>query len=149
MADSYTSLFYHLIFSTKNRETWLDEEVRTRLYPYLGGIARTNRWTSLAVGGAEDHTHMLVLLPPSVAVAKAVQLLKGGSSHWLHETMPGKTGGWQDGYGAFSVSRSMVEDVKAYIAGQLEHHRQVPFMEEYRTFLQRHGIEVDERYIWG
>ena len=149
MADSYTSLFYHIVFSTKNREAWLDEEVRNRLYPYLGGIARSNSWTSLAVGGAEDHVHMLVLLPPSIAVAKAVQLLKGGSSHWLHEAMPSKTAGWQDGYGAFSVSTSMVEEVKRYIAGQLEHHRHMPFMEEYRAFLQRHGIEIDERYIWG
>jgi REP element-mobilizing transposase RayT len=149
MGNTYTSLNYHIIFSTKDREGWMSAAIRERLHPYFGGIARENAFTCLLAGGTEDHVHILAAIPPALAVAKAVQLLKGGSSHWLHEQFPQETGSWQDGYGAFTVSRSMVEQVEHYIAGQLDHHRRLSFQEEYREFLKRHDIEIDERYVWG
>ena len=150
MANTYTSLHCHVIFSTKNREPWLTEPIRKRLWPYLGGIARENQMKALEVGGVSDHVHILVSIPPTLAVAKAVQLIKGGSSHWIKETFPNTaTFSWQDGYGAFSVSESQLEAVAEYIRHQEEHHRTKSFTEEYRAFLARHQIEYDERFLLG
>ncbi len=151
MANSYTSLFVHTIFSTHNREPVLTTTaVRNRLWPYMGGIARQNRIKALSVGGTADHAHMLVSIPASIAVAKVVQLIKGGSSKWLHENISALRGfAWQEGYGAFSVGASQVDEVVAYIARQEEHHRIKSFQEEYLSFLKEYGIEYDERYVWG
>ena len=88
MANTYTSLHYHVVCSTKNREPFLGEAIRDRLFAYLGGIARENKMTALEIGGVADHVHLLLSIPASLALSKAVQLLKGGSSHWLKETFP-------------------------------------------------------------
>jgi putative transposase len=88
MANTYTSLHYHVVFSTKNRQPFLTEAVRDRLFAYLGGIARENGMNALGVGGIADHVHLLLSIPAPLAVSKAVQLIKGGSSHWLKETFP-------------------------------------------------------------
>jgi REP element-mobilizing transposase RayT len=150
MANTYTSLHYHIVFSTKNREPWLTAPMRERLWPYLGGIARENHMTALEVGGVSDHVHVLVSIPPTVAVAKAVQLMKGGSSHWLKSEFRSLAGfAWQDGYGAFTVSESQIGTVRAYIRNQAEHHRTKTFAEEYRALLERHHVEFDERYWLG
>jgi REP element-mobilizing transposase RayT len=104
----------------------------------------------LQIGGIEDHVHVLLGASPVLAPAKIVQLIKGGSSAWIQETFPPLKGfGWQDGYSAFTVSRSDLPSVMEYIQGQREHHRTKSFQEEYRELLKRHGIEFDERYIWG
>jgi len=150
MANTYTSLHYHIVFSTKNREPWLREDVRARLWPYLGGISRENKLKAMMIGGVADHVHLVVSIPPSVSVSKAIQLIKGGSSHWLKENFPELVQyAWQDGYAAFSVSRSQLDSVAAYVAGQEEHHRKKTFAEEYRAFLSRHEIVFDERYVLG
>lgn len=150
MANTYTSLNYHVVFSTKNREPFLCDEIRERLWPYLGGIARENAMRAFAIGGVADHVHLLLAIPPTMSVAKAVQLIKGGSSHWVKETFAEMTSfAWQDGYGAFTVSESQIAAVKEYIQQQAEHHRRKSFAEEYREFLQRHQIELDERYLLG
>jgi putative transposase len=105
MANTYISLHYHIVFSTKGREPWLSESVRDRLWPYLGGIARENGMTALEVGGVSDHVHLLISVRASMPVSKAAQVIKGGSSHWIKDTFRPLAGfGWQDGYGAFSVS---------------------------------------------
>jgi REP element-mobilizing transposase RayT len=105
---------------------------------------------ALAIGGTEDHMHILLSLPATLPVAKAIQLIKGGSSKWVHETFPShKDFAWQEGYGAFSVSISQVEATITYIKTQEEHHRKKTFEEEFLTFLKKHGIEYDERYILG
>lgn len=150
MANTYTSLHYHIVFSTKNRELWIEPDVEQRLWAYLGGIAKQNKMKPLQIGGIEDHVHVLLGAPPVLAPAKIVQLLKGGSSAWIHETFPHMKGfGWQDGYGAFTVSKSNVPSVSEYLQGQRQHHRTKSFQEEYRALLERHEIEYDERYIWG
>ena len=150
MANTYTSLNYHIVFSTKNRELWLIEPVRERLWPYLGGIARENGMKALEIGGLADHVHMIVSVPASMALSKAVQLIKGGSSPWIKESFPNMASfAWQDGYGAFTVSESQLDTVRDYIRRQPEHHRTKTFAEEYRAFLERHGIEFDERYLFG
>jgi len=148
MANTYTSLHYHVIFSTKNRQPFLAEAIRDRVFAYLGGIARENGMNALEVGGVADHVHLLVSIPASLAVSKAVQLIKGGSSHWLKEAFPNMvTFAWQDGYAAFTVSQSQLDGVQAYIRSQPEHHRTKTFVEEYRAFLARHCVEYDERYL--
>lgn len=120
------------------------------MWAYLGGIARENDMVALKVGGVEDHVHVVVNLRPTLAPSKAVQALKAGSSKWIHETFPAlSTFGWQDGYGAFSVSKSNLPGVLMYVEQQREHHRTKTFQEEYRAFLDKHDIAYDQRYLWG
>src|SRR5215213_991914 len=150
MANTYTSLHYHIVFSTKNRVKNISERIERRVWAYLGGVARKHRMTALQVGGYEAHVHALVIAPPSVAPSQAVQFLKGESSRWMHEEFPELRGfAWQDGYGAFTVGKSNLSQVIRYIQTQREHHRKRTFQEEYLEFLQRHGVEYDEQYVWG
>ncbi len=153
MANTYASLFTHVIFSTKNREVFIHRDIEARVWAYLGGIARENGFIAACVGGIENHVHLLLSLPPDLAVSKAVQLLKGGSSAWIKQAFPKvptlRDFAWQDGYAAFSVSKSQVEEVRRYIESQREHHRVKTFEEEYRAFLSKHQIVCDEKYLLG
>jgi len=149
MPQSYASLHYHLVFSTKHREPMITPDLQPRLYEYLGGILRGHQSVLLAAGGMPDHVHLLVGMSKELAVAKALQLIKANSSKWVHETFPEhQSFAWQAGYGAFTVSYSNLGRVKAYIAQQPEHHRVRTFQDEFLAFLKRHGIEYDERYVW-
>ncbi|MCA9172597.1 MAG: IS200/IS605 family transposase [Planctomycetales bacterium] len=149
MANTYTSLDYHFVFSTKNREPWIHVDIEQRIWEFLGGIARANKIKPVQIGGIEDHVHAVLGIPPSIPVSKTAQLIKGGSSKWIHDTLALPQFAWQDGYGAFSVSRSRLTEVVNYVANQREHHRTRTFADEYRTLLKRHGIDCDERYLWG
>ncbi|HEX5470677.1 MAG TPA: IS200/IS605 family transposase [Lacipirellulaceae bacterium] len=150
MSHSYVSALFHCVFSTKERRKTITAELQERLWPYMGGIARENKMRALTIGGIEDHVHLLLSIPSTLSVAKSLQLIKGGSSKWVHDTFPKFIGfEWQEGYGAFSVGMSQVPDTTAYIANQREHHRTKTFQEEFIAFLERHGIEYDSRYIWG
>src|SRR6266480_676342 len=121
---SYTSCLVHCVWSTKNREPCLSPDLRGRLSPYLGGIAKQNQMKTLAIGGVADHVHVLISLPATISVSKAMQLLKGNSSKWIHETFPElRSFAWQEGYGAFSISVSGIDETRAYIRDQEEHHR--------------------------
>jgi len=149
MSHSYVSNFVHYIFSTKERRPEIDPELESRLWPYIGGIARKNDMKALAVGGISDHLHALVSLPATLSVAKAIQLIKGGSSKWIHDEFPEhRTFAWQEGYGAFSVSASQIEAVKSYIHNQKEHHRRKTFQEEFLEFLDKHGVDYEPRYVF-
>ncbi|MEO7724605.1 MAG: IS200/IS605 family transposase [Chthoniobacterales bacterium] len=104
---SYSSSLFHCVFACKGREALLTSDLRTRLWPYLGGIARENSMRALAVGGVADHVHILLSLPATMPLAKAMQLLKGNSSKWIHETFPALHHfAWQEGHGAFSIGVS-------------------------------------------
>ena len=150
MANTFTSLHYHLVFSTKNRTPWIAPEIETRIWQYLGGIARENQMKALCIGGVDDHVHILLGVPATMAISKAVQLIKGGSSKWIHETFEDLSQfAWQDGYGAFTVSNSNLEAAGRYIRKQREHHRKMSFAEELAVFLVRHEIAFDERYLLG
>jgi REP element-mobilizing transposase RayT len=150
MANTYASLHYHIIFSTKNRERHISREIQQRVWAYIGGVARTHKMTALQVGGVEDHIHALVTAPATLSPSQIAQFLKGDSSKWIHEELPALHDfAWQDGYGGFTVSKSNLPVVIRYIQGQSEHHRKKTFQEEYLEFLKRHGIEYDERYVWG
>ena len=112
----------------------------------MGGIARENGAKALAIGGVEDHVHLLLSIPATLAVAKAIQLVKGASSKWVHDTFPEHClFAWQEGYGAFSIGISGVEDTTKYIQIQAEHHRKMTFREEIEVFLKKHGMEYVER----
>ncbi len=107
MPHSYVSALYHCVFSTKERRKEITEELQERLWPYMGGIARENKMRALAIGGVEDHVHLLLSIPSILSIAKAMQLIKGASSKWVHDTFPEhKSFEWQEGYGAFSVGIS-------------------------------------------
>ena len=139
----------HCTFSTKGRFPFISAELEARLWPYAGGIARENRMKALAIGGTADHMHLLLSLPGTMSFAKAVQLIKGGASKWVHDTFPEyKRFAWQEGYGAFSVSASQVERTIAYIRNQKEHHRKKSFQEEFLKLLDKHGVEYDSRYVF-
>jgi putative transposase len=149
MSHSHVSNLMHCTFSTKERYPFISPELELRLWPYLGGIARENRMKALAIGGTEDHVHALLSLPGMMSFAKAVQLIKGGSSKWVHDTFPRQEKfQWQEGYGAFSVSASQVPKTIAYINNQKEHHRKRTFKEEFLELLNKHGIEYDSRYVF-
>jgi putative transposase len=150
MAHSFTSNLYHCIFSTKDRRKSITPDLEERLWPYLGGIARENDMKALAVGGVADHVHLLLALPSTLAIAKAMQLIKGNSSKWVHDTFADlRTFSWQEGYGAFSIGVSQIDVTVAYIQNQKEHHRQTTFEEEFLKILKRHGIDYDARFVWG
>ena len=143
---SFVSCLVHCVWGTKERRPLITPELRDRLWPYLGGIARENAIRALVVGGAEDHVHALLSIPSALSVAKSIQLLKGNSSKWIHETFEGhRDFQWQEGYGAFSVGISGVEDTIEYIEGQAEHHRKLSFRDELEAFLKRHGLEYVTR----
>jgi REP element-mobilizing transposase RayT len=150
MPHSYISAIYHCVFSTTERRKTITEELQHRLWPYMGGIARENQMRALAIGGVEDHVHLLLSIPSTLSIAKAMQLIKGGSSRWVHDTYPAHNQfEWQEGYGAFTIGISQVADTKAYIANQREHHRIKSFEEEFIAFLEKHSVEYDPRYVWG
>ena len=150
MANTYSALFYRVVFSTKNRAAFIRPEIEERVWAYIGGIARHHQMTAIQVGGVEDHIHALVLAPATLAPFEIAKYLKGESSKWMHETFADlRDFGWQDGYGAFTVSKSNVPGVVDYIQNQREHHQKQTFQDEYREFLKKHGVEYDERYLWG
>jgi putative transposase len=149
MANTYTSLHYHMVFSTKNRERWISPDVEERMCSYLAGIAKENKMHAIQIGGVEDHVHVLLGAGATLAPSKMAQLIKGGSSSWIHTTFPTMRGfAWQDGYGAFSVSKSSVPEVVSYIQNQREHHKTRTFQQEYLAMLKKHEIDYNERYVW-
>jgi putative transposase len=149
MAHTFYSLNVHCIFSTKERVPMLSSEVRERLWPYLGGIAKQNGVKPACIGGAADHVHLLLSLPTTIATAKIIQLIKAGSSAWIHDTFRDLHNfAWQDGYGAFSVSVSHMSETVDYIKNQAEHHRTRTFQEEYLAVLRKHNLQFEDKYLW-
>ena len=148
MSSTHLSLHIHVIFGTKYQRPLIASEWRPRLHAFLGGSIRTLNAFPEAVGGAADHVHVLMGLRATHCLADLVRDLKRASSAWVHETIGDSAFQWQDGYGAFSVSASLLPTVKSYIARQEEHHRKKTFKEEYLEFLKRSGAEFDERYLW-
>ena len=142
---SFTSCLMHCVWATTERRPLIVPDLQQRLWPYLGGIARENKMKALAVGGVEDHVHVLVSIPSTLSVAKSIQLLKGNSSKWIHDTFKEHWEfEWQEGYGAFSIGISGLEGTTRYIQNQAEHHRRMTFKEEVEAFLKKHGMEYVE-----
>src|SRR5436309_8368184 len=128
---SYISSYFHCVFSTKERRPFITPALRERLWPFLGGIARQNKMTAIEIGGVADHVHILLSLPSTMSIAKAIQLIKGNSSKWVHEEFPShRDFEWQEGYGAFSIGIGDVDRTVKYILNQRAHHRKRSFMDE-------------------
>jgi putative transposase len=140
MSHAFVKNHIHLVFATKDRRPLIAPEIQPDLWSYLAGICRNQGMAAIAINGMADHAHVLFHLPPIMALAKAVQLLKANSSKWMNEH--GRRFGWQEGYGAFSVSISNTATVAKYIRDQQLHHRKMSFAQEYRTLLQRHGFSI-------
>jgi putative transposase len=141
MSHTYYSLLVHCVFSTKERRVLIPAELQKKLWPYIAGIARMNRFKALAVGGMRDHAHVLLSLPTTITVAKAVQLIKGGSSKWINDHAEVRSFEWQDGYAAFTIGISQLQTTIRYIDNQEQHHTRMSFHQELHRMLARHGIE--------
>ena len=149
MAGTFTFLGIHFVFSTKNRTPVIDEKINDRLYAYIGGIIRELGGTLLEINAVPDHIHFYVHMPKTVSVSKFMEIVKANSSKWVHSTFPAKNDfGWQDGYDAFSVSKSSENSVIQYIQDQQNHHREKSFQKEFIDLLNKYGIEYDEKYLW-
>ena len=149
MPHSYVSQLMHCVFSTKERRPLITPDLQSRLFPYLGGIARKHKMKLIAAGGIADHIHLLISLPKTLDIAHAMQLIKGGSSKWIHDTFAEhRRFAWQEGYGAFSIGIGEVERTVRYINNQAEHHKKKDFETEFVGFLNAHFIEYDARYVF-
>ena len=148
MPRSYISLYYHLVFGTKYREPLIDESIESTLFAVIGSIIRKNDGKLIAAGGMPDHVHLLVSLSQKRAVMDVLRSVKAKSSRWMHLSAGVPEFRWQDGYGAFTVSRSGVDRVKRYIDHQKEHHRKEGYEEELIRFLERHGMPYVRRELF-
>jgi len=147
MGHTFSRLLYHIVFSTKDRRPALARDLRKELFPYLHGVLENEGGHLLKGGGAEDHIHLLVVAKPTHAPAELVRTIKANSSRWIHGRNPDLKGfAWQTGYGAFSVSESRASKVVAHIERQQEHHRRVPYAEELRLLLEKHGATYDPQH---
>jgi putative transposase len=149
MPQSLEKILVHIIFSTKQREPLLSPEIRDDLYRYIAGILKQLQSLAIEIGGTKDHVHILCSISKNHAPSKIIEEVKKSSSKWI------KTKGseyssfyWQHGYGVFSVTPSNIDEVRKYILKQEEHHRKMSFQEEFKRFLEKHGIDYDERYLW-
>jgi len=150
MANTFTSLHCHIVFSTKNRERWLRPEIEEDVWRYLGSICRTHEVKALQIGGVADHVHLLIGIPPILVLSDVVKRIKGESSKWLSKENSGLAGfAWQDGNGASTVGKSQIPDTIRYIQSQRYHHAKVTFEDEYRKFLKVHDLACEERFNFG
>ncbi|MEO8429284.1 MAG: IS200/IS605 family transposase [Verrucomicrobiota bacterium] len=146
---SYVSSYSYCVFSTKVRRSLITAQLRERLWPFLGGIARENKMKALSIGGVANHVHLLISLPATMPIAKAMQLIKGGSSKWMHETFQDqRLFAWQNKNGAFSVSVSQLDGIIKYIKIRKSITAKMSFQEEFIALLKKHNIEYDDRYLW-
>jgi REP element-mobilizing transposase RayT len=148
MPQSFSALHCHVIFSTKHRQPQITSELQPRVFEYIGGILRSNSSALVAAGGIPNHVHLLISLGRSLAIADAIRLIKTNSSGWIHDELKLREFQWQNGYGAFAVSYSNIDQAKTYLANQEQHHCNTSFQDEFREFLRRHNLEWDERHVW-
>jgi len=149
MSQSLSCILIHVVFSTKDRVALIATDVRPALHAYLATVTRNAGCDCFRAGGTADHVHLAIRQSRTITAAGLVEELKTTSSKWLKD-QPGvaRAFAWQRGYGAFSVSPSSLEDLRSYIDGQEEHHRNRTFQDEFRAFLKKYGVDYDERYAW-
>ncbi len=149
MANTYTQIYVQIIFAVQGRENLIHENLRDELEKYICGIITNNKSKPLAIYSNPDHTHILIGLHPTISVATMAGDIKASSSKWINEkkVILGKFN-WQDGYGAFTYSKSQINDVAKYILNQPEHHKRTTFREEYLSTLQKLEIDFNEVYLF-
>jgi REP element-mobilizing transposase RayT len=148
MPQSLARLHHHLIFSTKNRAPLIAAAHRASLHAYMSTVLKNIDCPAILINSVDDHVHMLFEMSRTVTVSQAVEEVKKSSSKWMKADGKTPSFTWQAGYAVFSVSESSVDPVCKYIANQGEHHRKKTFQEELRSFLERHKVKYDERYVW-
>lgn len=146
---SFSQIYIHLVFAPKFRESLLQPHVCKVLYPYMGQTLNNNGHKPIIINGMSDHLHILLGLNPKQSVSDLISDLKRSSSLYFNEgrLLPGNFQ-WQEGYGAFSYSRSQLDNVYKYIENQKEHHGKITFRDEYLGFLKKYEVEYDERYLF-
>ena len=150
MPSTHQQLLYHLVFGTKNRKPYLeDKQKRDAIFAYMAGVAKNLEGFALEIGGWVDHAHLLVRIPAKISVSDFTGQLKASTSRHVNETS-GQIHkfGWQEGFGAFTVSVSQKDKVAKYIRNQESHHERETFEQEYIGLLDKHGVEYDPRYVW-
>ena len=136
MAHTYTSLHYHCVFSTHGRRDLILQDRLCDMHAYMGGIVRKLKGKAIAIGGTANHVHLLIGLPSAIAPAEAVGKIKANLTGWVHKTIIAMSDfRWQEGYGAFAVSRSQIDTVASYILNQAKHHETITFEQEYLALL--------------
>ena len=147
---SYTSLNYHIVFSTKNRKPFLQAVKQKRICEYIVGVAKSMNSKVYIINGSADHVHLAVSLNTKTTLADFIRNIKSNSSRWIKESFSDLSDfAWQDEYSAFTVSYSGLDNVIKYINNQQEHHKKLGFDEELVAFLKKHNVEYDKRYIGG
>lgn len=149
MTNTYTQIHIQMVFAVQNRNCIIENNWKDELYKYITGIVRNHNHKPLIINGMPDHIHLLIGLRPTQSISELMQDIKGNSSRWINERklIPGKFS-WQEGYGAFSYSKSELSNVIHYIDNQESHHKKKSFMEEYIELLKEFEIEYDERYVF-
>ena len=147
MSHTYFQNVMHVVFSTKERRRFIHADMKERLWSYTAAICKRQKVFVHAIGGMEDHIHMLLQFPATIAISDAVKTIKANSSGWMSDQI-GKFA-WQEGYGAFGVSKSNLAVVVRYIQNQEKHHRRMTFEDEFIALLEKHGIEYDPRFVFG
>ncbi len=149
MANTYTQIHIHTIFAVKKRASLIQKEWKDELYKYITGIIQKHDHKLLAINGVSDHIHLFFGMRPTQSLSDLMQDIKGNSSKWVNERKFTKQKfEWQEGYGAFSYSRSQAVKVIGYIKNQEAHHRTIRFMDEYKSFLEKFEISFDEKYVF-
>jgi putative transposase len=149
MANTYTQVHIQAVFTVRDRDCIILKNWKDDLYKYITGIIQTNNHKLLAINGMPDHIHILFGLRPTQSLSDLMQDIKGSSSKWINEMkyVQGKFA-WQEGYGAFSYSKSDLSKIIRYILRQKEHHTRKSFIEEYMDLLKEFDIEYDNRFVF-
>ena len=147
MPHTYAQNAIHVVFSTKDRRKIISKELQPRMWAYAASVCKNDGMFVHALGGTDDHMHLLIDIPPPLSLAKAVLAIKSNSSRWANED--GQKFAWQQGYGAFSVSASNVAAVVRYIQTQELHHRRMTFEQEFLAILKKHNVEFDAKFVFG
>jgi putative transposase len=147
LSHTYVQNVVHIVFSTKERRKIIPRDMKERVWSYIAGICKQEKIFVHAVGGMEDHIHLLLQIPPTMTLAEAVRTVKSNSSSWMKQEI--KKFAWQEGYGGFSVSKSQIPVVVRYIKNQERHHKKMSFEDEFLALLEKHEIEFDPKYVFG
>jgi putative transposase len=149
MANTYTQLYIHIVFSVKGRRPFIQNAWKEELYKYICGIVNGKDQKVYAIGGVADHIHILVSLKPDISISELVRLIKSNSSKWVNEKeLIKEKFQWQEGFGAFSYAQSQLDIIIQYINRQEQHHQKISFKNEYLSFLQKFNIEFNEKYCF-
>jgi len=149
MAQSLSKLYVHIIFHVRNNSCQIRKQEKDELFAYMGSIIKNNESIPILINGVEDHIHILCVMSKNIALAKLVEEIKRHSSQWIKtKDLHYAQFGWQGGYGGFSVSPSLHDKTRNYIAQQEEHHKKMGFKDEYLLFLKEYGMEYNEQYLW-